>query len=81
MNTRNIIIIGNLKNSFIMDKKDTSLTVILEIGGNLCGMTIKDKDDKVVLFEHLSFSEKIKILNSLSQNYNCLVRFLKEKEG
>ena len=81
MNTRNIIIIVNLKNSFIMDKKDTSLTVILEIGGNLCGMTIKDKDDKVVLFEHLSFSEKIKILNSLSQNYNCLVRFLKEKEG
>lgn len=44
-------------------------------------MTIKDKDDKVVLFEHLSFSEQIKILNSLSQNYNCLVRFLKEKEG
>ena len=81
MNIKNIIIIGNLKNSFIMDKKDTSLTVILEIGGNLCGMTIKDKDDKVVLFEHLSFSEKIRILNSLSQNYNCLVRFLKEKEG
>ena len=81
MNTKNIIIIVNLKNSFIMDKKDTSLTVILEIGGNLCGMTIKDKDDKVVLFEHLSFSERIKILNSLSQNYNCLVRFLKEKEG
>ena len=81
MNTKNIIIIVNLKNSFIMDKKDNSLTVILEIGGNLCGMTIKDKDDKVVLFEHLSFSEKIKILNSLSQNYNCLVRFLKEKEG
>lgn len=81
MNTKNIIIIGNLKNSFVMDKKDTSLTVILEIGGNLCGMTIKDKDDKVVLFEHLSFSERIKILNSLSQNYNCLVRFLKEKEG
>ena len=64
-----------------MDKKAISLTVILEIGGNLCGMTIKDKDDKVVLFEHLSFSEQIKILNSLSQNYNCLVRFLKEKEG
>lgn len=64
-----------------MDKKDTSLTVILEIGGNLCGMTIKDKDDKVVLFENLSVSEQIKILNSLSQNYNCLVRFLKEKEG
>lgn len=81
MNTKNIIIIGNLKNSFVMDKKDTSLTVILEIGGNLCGMTIKDKDDKVVLFEHLSFSDRIKILNSLSQNYNCLVRFLKEKEG
>lgn len=81
MNTKNIIIIGNLKNSFIMDKKDTTLTVILEIGGNLCGMTIKDKDDKVVLFEHLSFSDRIKILNSLSHNYNCLVRFLKEKEG
>lgn len=81
MNTKNIIIIGNKKNSFVMDKKDTSLTVILEIGGNLCGMTIKDKDDKVVLFEHLSFNEQIKILNSLSQNYNCLVRFLKEKEG
>lgn len=80
MNTKNIIIIGNLKNSFAMDKKDISLTVILEIGGNLCGMTIKDKDDKVVLFEHLSFSERIKILNSLSQNYNCLVRFLKGKE-
>ena len=64
-----------------MDKKDTSLTVILEIGGNLCGMTIKDKDDKVVLFENLSVNEQIKILNSFSQNYNCLVRFIKEKEG
>ena len=64
-----------------MDKKDISITVILELGGDLCGMTIKDKNDKVVQFEHLSFSEKIKILNSLSQNYNCLVRFLKEKEG
>ena len=64
-----------------MDKKDISLTVILEISGNLCGMTIKDKDDKVVLFEHLSFSDRIKILNCLSQNYNFLVRFLKEKEG
>ena len=64
-----------------MDKKDISLIVILEISGNLCGMTIKDKDDKVVLFENLSVSEQIKILNSFSQNYNCLVRFLKEKEG
>ena len=81
MNTKNIIIIGNLKNSFVMDKKDTSLTVILEIGGNLCGMTIKDKNDKVVQFEDLTRSEQIKILNCLSQNYNCLVRFLKEKEG
>ena len=44
-------------------------------------MTIKDKDNKVVQFEDLSRSEQIKILNSLSQNYNCLVRFLKEKEG
>ena len=81
MNIKNIIIIRNLKNSFIMDKKDISLTVILEISGNLCGMTIKDKDDKVVLFENLSVNEQIKILNSFSQNYNCLVRFLKEKEG
>lgn len=64
-----------------MDKKDISLTAILEIDGNLCGMTIKDKDNKVVLFEDLSRSEQIKILNSLSQNYNCLVRFFKEKEG
>lgn len=64
-----------------MDKKDINLKVILEIGGNLRGMTIKDKDDKVVLVEHLSFSERIKILNSLRLNYNCLVRFLKEKEG
>ena len=64
-----------------MDKKYISLTVILEISGNLCGMTIKDKDDKVVLFENLSVSEQIKILNSFSQNYNFLVRFLKEKEG
>ena len=64
-----------------MDKKDNSLTAILEIDGNLCGMTIKDKDNKVVQFEDLSRSEQIKILNSLSQNYNCLVRFLKEKEG
>lgn len=64
-----------------MDKEDISLKVILEVDGDICGMTIKDKDDKVVLFEHLSFSEQIKILNSLSQNYNCLVRFLKEKEG
>ena len=64
-----------------MDKKDINLTVILEISGNLCGMTIKDKDDKVLLFENLSVNEQIKILNSFSQNYNCLVRFLKEKEG
>ena len=64
-----------------MDKKDNSLMVILKVEGNLCGMTIKDKDNKVVQFEDLSRSEQIKILNSLSQNYNCLVRFLKEKEG
>lgn len=64
-----------------MDKKDNSLMVILEVEGNLCGMTIKDKDNKVVQFEDLPHSEQIKILNSLSQNYNCLVRFLKEKEG
>lgn len=64
-----------------MDKEDISLKVILEVDGDLCGMTIKDKDDKVVQFEDLSCSEQIKILNSLSQNYNCLVRFLKEKEG
>lgn len=63
-----------------MDKKD-SLKVILEVNGNLCGMTIKDKSDKMVQFEDLTRSEQIKILNSLSQNYNCLVRFLKEKEG
>nr|DAT65520.1 MAG TPA: hypothetical protein [Caudoviricetes sp.] len=81
INAKDFIIIVNLKNSFVMDKEDISLKVILEVDGDLCGMTIKDKDDKVVLFEHLSFSEQIKILNSLSQNYNCLVRFLKEKEG
>ena len=81
MNIKNIIIIGNLKNSFIMDKKDISITVILELGGDLCGMTIKDKNDKVVQFEDLVRSEQIKILNCLSQNYNFLVRFLKEKEG
>lgn len=63
-----------------MDKKD-SLKVILEVDGNLCGMTIKDKSDKTVQFEDLTRSEQIKILNRLSQNYNCLVRFLKEKEG
>lgn len=63
-----------------MDKKD-SLKVILEVDGNLCGMTIKDKSDKMVQFEDLARSEQIKILNCLSQNYNCLVRFLKEKEG
>lgn len=63
-----------------MDKKD-SLKVILEVDGNLCGMTIKDKSDKMVQFEDLVRSEQIKILNCLSQNYNCLVRFLKEKEG
>ena len=63
-----------------MDKKDISLKVILEVNGDLCGMTIKDKNDKVVQFEDLARSEQIKILNSLSQNYNCLVRFLKEKE-
>lgn len=64
-----------------MDKKDISLKVILEVDGNLCGMTIKDKNDKMVQFEDLARDEQIKILNSLSQNYNCLVRFLKEKEG
>ena len=64
-----------------MDKKDISITVILELGGDLCGMTIKDKNDKVVQFEDLMRSEQIKILNSFSQNYNCLVRFIKEKEG
>lgn len=64
-----------------MDKKDISLTAILEIDGDLCGMTIKDRDNKKVQFEDLTRSEQIKILNSLSQNYNCLVRFFKEKEG
>lgn len=64
-----------------MDKKDNSLIVILEIEGNLCGMTIKDKNGEEVQFEDLARSEQIKILNSLSQNYNCLVRFFKEKEG
>ena len=64
-----------------MDKKHISLTVTLELGGDLCGMTIKDKKDKVVQFEDLVRSEQIKILNCLSQNYNFLVRFLKEKEG
>lgn len=68
-----------------MDKKN-SLKVILEVDGNLCGvticgMTIKDKNNKKVQFEDLARSEQVKILNSLSQNYNCLVRFLKEKEG
>ena len=81
MNIKKIIIIGNLKNSFIMDKKDISLIVTLELSGDLCGMTIKDKNDKVVQFEDLVRSEQIKILNCLSQNYNFLVRFLKEKEG
>lgn len=81
MNTKNIIVIGNLKNSFVMDKKDNSLMVILEVEGNLCGMTIKDKNGEKVQFEDLTRSEQIKILNCLSQNYNCLVRFLKEKEG
>lgn len=55
--------------------------VILKVEGNLCGMTIKDKDNKVVQLEDLSRSKQIKILNILSLNYNCLVRFLKEKEG
>lgn len=64
-----------------MDKKDNSLMVILKVEGNLCGMTIKDKDNKVVQLEDLSRSKQIKILNILSLNYNCLVRFLKEKEG
>lgn len=64
-----------------MDKKDISLTVTLELGGDLCNMTIKDKNDKVVQFKDLTRNEQIKILNSFSQNYNCLVRFLKEKEG
>lgn len=64
-----------------MSKKDISLKVILEVDGDLCGMTIKDKSDKTVQFEDLARSEQIKILNCLSQNYNCLVRFLKEKEG
>ena len=69
------------KKQIFMDKKDISITVILELGGDLCGMTIKDKNDKVVQFEDLMRSEQIKILNCLSQNYNFLVRFLKEKEG
>lgn len=64
-----------------MDKKDISLKVILEVDGDLCGMTIKDRDNKMVQFKDLVRSEQIKILNCLSQNYNCLVRFLKEKEG
>ena len=81
MNIKNIIIIGNLKNSFIMDKKDISLTFTFELCGDLCGMTIKDKNDKVVQFEDLVRSKQTKILNCLSQNYNFLVRFLKEKEG
>uniref|UniRef100_UPI0040252C0D hypothetical protein n=1 Tax=Prevotella sp. TaxID=59823 RepID=UPI0040252C0D len=64
-----------------MSKKDISLTITLELGGDLCGMTIKDKNDKVVQFEDLARGEQIKILNCFSQNYNSLVRFLKEKEG
>lgn len=64
-----------------MDKKDISLKVILEVDGDLCGMTIKNRVNKMVQFEDLARSEQIKILNSLSQNYNCLVRFLKYKEG
>ena len=64
-----------------MNKKDINLTVTLELGGYLCGMTIKDKNDKVVQFEDLTRSEQIKILNCFSQFYNSLVRFLKEKEG
>ena len=64
-----------------MDKKDISITVILGLGGDLCGMTISDKTDKVVQFEDSMRSAQIKILNCLSQNYNFLVRFLKEKEG
>lgn len=64
-----------------MDKKDISLTITLELSGDLCGMTIKDKNDKLVQFEDMVRSEQIKILNCLSQNYNFLVRFLKEKEG
>ena len=64
-----------------MDKKDIGLTVTLELGGDLCSMTIKDKNGEEVQFEDLARSEQIKILNSLSQNYNCLVRFFKEKEG
>ena len=69
------------KKQIFMDKKDISLTVTLELSGDLCGMTIKDKNDKVVQFEDLMRSEQIKILNCLSQNYNFLLRFLKEKEG
>lgn len=64
-----------------MSKKDISLTITLELGGDLCGMTIKDKNDKVVQFEDLARSEQIKVFNCFSQNYNSLVRFLKEKEG
>jgi hypothetical protein len=64
-----------------MSKKDISLTITLELGVDLCGMTIKDKNDKVVQFEDLARSEQIKVLNCFSQNYNSLVRFLKEKEG
>ena len=64
-----------------MSKKDISLTVTLELCGNLCGMTLKDKNDRVLLFDDLARSEQIKILNCLSQFYNCLMRFLKEKEG
>lgn len=64
-----------------MSKKDISLKVILEVDGDLCGMTIKDRDNKMVQFKDFVRSEQIKILNCLSQNYNCLVRFLKEKEG
>lgn len=64
-----------------MSKKNISLTVTLEVNGDLCGMTIRNKSDKTVQFEDLTRSEQIKILNSLSQNYNCLVRFFKEKEG
>ena len=29
-----------------MGRKDISLTVTLELGGDLCGMTIKDKGDR-----------------------------------
>ena len=60
-------------------KENVDLKIILDLKGCVCGLTVKDKEDKTIEFKDLSYRTKIKVINCFRQYYDCLVRFLKEK--